>query len=145
MTAPTPRAFDRSAKAAIARVRRELADLDDLYATAYDAGHTTAVRGSAGKIAVGGVNDPTGVIVGDPLDPRRPGAQAGLRRSCERASRKLAEIENMAASIRPELQRSLDRLDPRETFEPTRYPVSVTNAELEESRSAQRRRDADAR
>jgi hypothetical protein len=36
----------------------------------------------------------------------------------------------------------MDRLDPAETFEPLRYPITTTEAERRESKEAQERRKA---
>lgn len=141
MAAPTPREFERQTAATLARVRRELRDAAAVYRTAYASGHVNAVRGDGGRGAPGAA-DPTLAVVGDPLDPRRPGAAAGARRACERAARRVVEVENLVGSLVPDLQSALDRFDPREGFEPVRYPVSITRAELDESRAAQERRRA---
>jgi len=142
MTAPSPREFENEVRVTLAVVQRELKAAVRAYRDAWDAGHTTAVRGSDGRVAHG-VSDPTAGVVGDPLDRRRPGAQAGIRAACERAAHRLATIDNAATSIRPDIARAMDRLDPPETFEPVIYPRTVTRAELEESRAIQQRRAAD--
>lgn len=98
-----------------------------------------AVRGSAGKITHG-MSDPTAEVVGDPLDKKRPGAQAALRKVLERTPKRLAEAENILASAEGDIRRAMDRLDPAETFEPLRYPITTTEAERRESKEAQDRR-----
>lgn len=141
MTAPTPRQFEIDVARTLARLKRHLAELPLLYEQAYGASHDRVVRASAGKITKGR-SDPTEQIVGDPLDPLRPGAQAAIRRALERAPKKLAELENEVLSIEREISRTLDRLDPAPGFEPLRFPVSASNADLDESRAAQARRRA---
>lgn len=140
MTAPTPRQFDAAVAQTLARLRQRLEDLPELYLRAYGAGHERVVRDSVGKITKGSVATPTEQIVGDPLDPLRPGAQAAVRRACERAPRHLADAENALGAIEREIFRALDRLDPHEGFAQLRYPITVTQAELEEAKAAQQRR-----
>lgn len=124
----------------LAHVRRELKDVTRLYRTAYESGYTQARRGTGESRLAFGESNPTLSVLGDPLDKRRPGAAAGARRTCERTARRVVEVENMVGSLVPDLTRALERFDPKETFEQLRYPVSVTQADLEESRAAQRRR-----
>lgn len=147
MTPPTPRAFTRTCELTAESVLRRLQDLKLLYCGdqddggAYQMSLERTMRGSAGKISHG-TSDPTLEIVGDPLDPRRPGAQAALRKVLERAPKRLAEAENILSSIEADIRRAMDRLDPAETFEPLRYPITTTEEERQESREAQNRRRA---
>lgn len=147
MTVPTPRAFERTCDAAAESLAHRLNDLKLLYCGDQDDGgayHMSlerTVRGSAGKIRHG-MSDPTTEIVGDPLDKQRPGAQAALRRALERAPKRIQEAENILSSLEGEIRKAMDRLDPAETFEPLRYPITVTQAELADSQSAQDRRRA---
>lgn len=141
MTAPTPRQFELAIAQTLARLRRHMAELPEIYERAYGASHDRVVRASTGKITKGR-SDPTEQIVGDPLDAQRPGAQAAIRRALERAPKKLAELENDLVSIEREISRAMDRLDPAQGFEPLRFPVSATNADLDEARAAQERRVA---
>lgn len=128
---------------------RRLADLKLLYCgeqgdnadSAYSMSLEKAVRGSAGKISHG-MSDPTLEVVGDPLDKKRPGAQAALRKVLERAPKRLAEAENILSAVEADIRRAMDRLDPAETFEPIRYPITITQDELRESKDAQERRRA---
>ncbi len=150
MTPPTPRAFARTCESAADALLQRLADLKLLYCGDQDDGgayHMSlerAVRGSAGKITHG-MSDPTVEIVGDPLDPKRPGAQAALRKQLERAPKRLAEVENVLSGIEKDIRKAMARLDPPETFEPLRYPITTTQEERLESKQAQDRRRADAR
>jgi hypothetical protein len=98
-----------------------------------------SVRESAGKISHG-MSDPTVEVVGDPLDPKRPGAQAALRKKLENAPKRLVEAENILSSIEKDIRHAMDKLDPPERFEPTRYPITTTEAERRESKEAQDRR-----
>lgn len=147
MTVPTPRVFDQKCDVAGENILRRLADLKVLYGGdqddggAYHMGLARSVRESAGKISHG-MSDPTVEVVGDPLDPKRPGAQAALRKVLERAPKRLVEAENILSSIEEDIRHAMDRLDPAETFEPLRYPITTTEAERRESKEAQERRKA---
>lgn len=149
MTPPTPRTFARTCDATAENMLRRLADLKLLYCgeqgdnadSAYSMSLEKAVRGSAGKISHG-MSDPTLEVVGDPLDKKRPGAQAALRKVLERAPKRLAEAENILSAVEADIRRAMDRLDPAETFEPIRYPITITQDELRESKDAQERRRA---
>lgn len=137
MTALTPKQLDATLAYTLSRLKRGMAELPDLYRWAYGASHERVVRETAGRSP--GPADPTGSTVGDPLAARLAG-RAAVRRTLERVPKKLAEIENTLTAIEREIARAMDRLDPREGFEPLRYPISVKDEELEESREAQARR-----
>lgn len=145
MTLLKPPTFDKVCDSTASDIKRRLDDLKVLYrgdqddGGAYEMSLERTVRGSAGKISHG-VSDPTLEIVGDPLDKQRPGAQAALRRILERAPKRLAEAENILASVEADIRRAMDRLDPAETFEPLRYPITITQDEFAESKAAQDRR-----
>jgi hypothetical protein len=145
VTPPTPRVFNQKCLLAADNILRRLGELRILYGGDDDAGGAyrmsleQAVRGSAGKISHG-MSDPTMAVVGDPLDPKRPGAQAALRKVLERAPKRLVEAENILSSIEKDIRHAMDRLDPAETFEPLRYPITTTEAERRESKEAQDRR-----
>jgi hypothetical protein len=148
VTVATPRVFIEKCDTAGENMLRRLADLKVLYGGelgdpddngAYGMSLEQAVRGSAGKITHG-MSDPTVAVVGDPLDPKRPGAQAALRKVLERAPKRLVEAENILSSIEKDIRHAMDRLDPAETFEPLRYPITTTEAERRESKEAQDRR-----
>lgn len=140
MTALTPARFKRQVVETRERILAELADLPELYERAYYASHTQAGRGQGGKISRGGHSDPTLQVLGDPLDKKRSGAQAAIRRTLERAPRTLAEMESQAIAIERSISKAMDRLDPPPGFDALRFPVSASPADLEESREAQRRR-----
>ena len=140
MSAPTPRQFEAELARSLARISQRMADLPALYRWAYGASSDRVVRDSAGKITKGGVADPTGQIVGDPLDPQRPGAQRRIRKTLEDAGGHLAAAENAITAIEREIGLAMDRLDPREGFEQLRYPITVSRADLEDSHAAQARR-----
>ena len=147
MTVPTPKAFDRVCDDAADQLLRRLADLKRLYRGededgadgAYKMSLERVVRGSAGKISHG-MSNPTLEIVGDPLDRQRPGLQTALRKKLEGAPKRIQELDNILASLEGEIRKAMDRLDPPETFELTRYPITVTQAEVQESKEAQQRR-----
>jgi len=140
VTAPTPRQFQLAIARTHANIKSKLAELPDLYERAYGAAGWQVGRESVGKISRGGISKPLEGIVGDPLDARRPGAQAGIRRALERAEKQLAEAENSVAAISRDIEKAMDRLDPKETFQALRYPISVTNEELGDLREAKARR-----
>ena len=147
MTLLKPASFERVCDSTADNLRRRLDDLKLLYrgdeddGGAYEMGLDRTVRGSAGKISHG-MSDPTLEIVGDPLDKQRPGAQAALRRVLERAPKRLVEAENILSAIEKDIRHAMERLDPPETFEPIRYPITITQDELAESKAAQDRRRA---
>ena len=147
MTVPTPKAFTQTCDETGERLLQRLADLRLLYCGdqddggAYDMSLDKPRRGSAGKISHG-ISDPTAEVVGDPLDRLRPGAQAALRKALERAPKRMAEAENILSAIEGEIRKAMDRLDPSMGFEPTRYPITTTIAERQESKEAQDRRRA---
>lgn len=140
MTALTPARFNRQVAETRARILKELADLPELYERAYWASHTQTGRGQGGKISRGGHSAPTEQIVGDPLDPKRPGIQASIRRTLERAPKTLANVESEVIGIERQISKGMDRLDPPPGFQALRFPVSASQADLEESRAAQQRR-----
>lgn len=140
MTAPTPRQFNMALDQSLTRIRQRLAELPELYEVAYQASGWKVVRDSAGKISRGSVSDPTAEIVGDPRDPQRPGRQRAIRAALEAAEGHLADAENSLGAIESSIMKAMDRLDPRETWEPTRYPITVTHEELSVSYAAQVRR-----
>lgn len=145
MTLQTPRAFERTCDATAETLLSRLADLRVLYCGDQDDGgayHMSlerAVRGSAGKISHG-MSDPTVEVVGDPLDPKRPGNQAALRKVLEGVPKRLVEAENILSAIEGSIRRAMDKLDPPETFEPLRYPITTTEDERRSSKEAQDRR-----
>lgn len=145
MTAPTPRVFNQKCLTAADNILRRLGELRLLYCGDDDSGGAyrmsleQSVRGSAGKISHG-TTDPTVAVVGDPLDPKRPGAHAALRKVLENAPKRLVEAENILSAIEKDIRHAMDRLDPPETFEPLRYPITTTEAERRESKEAQDRR-----
>lgn len=140
MTAQRPDQFARTAERTRLHIDEQLRLLVELYRIAHDASLERVVRENAGKVMSGSAADPTAMITGDPLDRLRPGAQAAIRKTLERAPKKLAEAENAVAAVEREIARALDRLDPRDGFDPLRYPISVSNADLELLHEAQRRR-----
>lgn len=142
MTAPTPRQFDQAVALSLSRIRGRLAELPELYAVAYEASGWKVVRDSAGKISRGSVSDPTAEIVGDPRDPQRPGRQRAIRAALEGAEGQLANAENSLGEIERRILKAMDGLDPRETWEPTRFPITVTHQEMEVFYAAQVRRKA---
>ncbi len=140
MTAPTPRQFQMEIAESHARIKASLAGLPHVYERAYLAAGWQVGRESVGKISRGGISKPLEGIVGDPLDPRRPGHQAAIRKQLERANKQLAVAENVISDIAKDIERAMDRLDPPETFNQLRYPISVTHDELDERHAAQQRR-----
>ncbi len=142
MTAPKPDAINQTVVAFYAAMGKRLRILIAEYEWAYGASGQRVVRDNAGKITQGATSDPTAGIVGEVI--RTPesniGHQAAVRRVLERVPRKLAEAENAVNAIEKELLSAMDRLDPREGFDPLRYPVSVSNEELERLHAAQRER-----
>ena len=140
MTALTPARFKRQVAETRERILAELADLPELYERAYYASHSQAGRGQGGKISRGGHSDPTLQVLGDPLDKNRSGAQAKIRRTLERAPKTLATIESDVIAIERLISKAMDKLDPPPGFEALRFPVSASQADLEESRAAQKRR-----
>lgn len=140
MTAPTPRQFDIILAQAHARITDEMKQLPELYSLAHGASVWKVSREQGGKISRGGVSKPTEAIVGDPRDPRRPGAQAGIRKALERAEKHLADAENAVVAARVDIEKAMDRLSPRETFVHERTPFSVNKAELEVLGEARLRR-----
>ena len=140
MTALRPDQFEKLVNQTRNGLVRRLDELLIAYKVAHDAALERVVRENAGKVTSGGPADPTATITGDPLDAVRPGAQAAIRRVLESAPKDLASAENTIGGISRKIERAMDRLDPREGFEALRYPISVSNADLEESRAAQERR-----
>lgn len=140
MTAQRPDQFARSVQRTRIHLDSQLRQLVELYRIAHDASLERVVRESAGKVMSGSASDPTAAITGDPLDKLRPGIQAAIRRTLERAAKQLAELENSVHAIEREIAKSLDRLDPKDGFDPLRYPISVSNADLDELQAAQQRR-----
>jgi hypothetical protein len=138
VTLVTPRVFEQLMSDTMLRIAVELADLVVTYQTAYEASWDRVVHETTDKVS-GGVSDPVAAIVGDPLDPRRPGLQAGVRRTLERAPKKLVEIESVASAIRREIEGAMAKLEPPETFE-IQLPKSVSPEELDAARAAQARR-----
>lgn len=148
MTLQNPRTFEKTIDETAAKILRRLEDLKRLYCGdsddggAYHMGLERTVRGSAGKISHG-TSDPTLEVVGDPLDKEgRPGLQAALRKVLDSAPKKLTEAENVLSTLETNIRKAMDRLDPPETFEPTRYPIDTTEAERQQYREAQARRRA---
>ncbi len=139
MTAMTPARFNRVLSESFANLKRLYEELPEVYERAYLASHSQSVRAEGGKVMTGR-SDPTEQIVGDPLDPKRPGAQAAIRRQLEVAPRKLAQAENSVSSIERTVQTAMDRLDPRAGFEALRFPRTASDVDLEESASAKERR-----
>jgi hypothetical protein len=142
MTAPTPRQFDLKLVEAHARITAKMRELPDVYARAYMAAGWQVGRENIGKISRGGVSKPLEGIVGDPLDPRRPGRQAAIRKKLEGAEKQLEIAFNVVDDIAKDIERAMARLDPPETFDQLRYPISVTQEELSERHEAKERRMA---
>jgi hypothetical protein len=140
MTAMTPARFERVCAESFANIKALYAELPELYERAYLASHSQAVRAEGGKVMTGRPSNPTEQVVGDPLDPKRPGAQASIRRTLELAPRKLANAENSVSSIEKAVSTAMDRLDPRETPVALRFPRTASDADLEESAEAKKRR-----
>jgi hypothetical protein len=140
MTAPTPRQFQLKIAQTHARIKHQLSELPDIYERAYNASAWQVGRESVGKIARGGISKPLEGIVGDPLDKRRPGRQAAIRRKLEEAEKHLADAESAIATIEREINKAMNRLDPPETFEALRNPISIMKDELEDLLEAQVRR-----
>lgn len=140
MTAPTPRQFDLKLVEAHARITAKLRELPDVYHRAYLAAGWQVGRENIGKISRGGVSKPLEGIVGDPLDPRRPGHQRAIRKKLEEAVAQLVVAENVIGDIAKDIEKAMNRLDPPETFDQLRYPISVTNDELVERLEAKERR-----
>lgn len=140
MTVETPAQFQASSRQTLARITRALVRLQGSYLMAHNAALEKIVGDSAGKISTGERADPTATIVGDPRAQRLVG-QAALRRTLENAPQKLAELENAANAIERSILKAMDRLDPRETFEPIRYPITVSQEQIAESLAAQERRE----
>jgi hypothetical protein len=141
VTAPTPRQFEREIAETHARIKKTLAELPGLYSWAYGASGWQIGRESVGKISRGGISKPLESIVGDPLDRKHPGAQAGIRRTLERAKTQLADAENSITAIRRDIEKAMNKLDPREVFEPLRYPFSIKEEELKVLHEAKARRE----
>ena len=118
----------------------KMRDLPNVYARAYLAAGWQVGRENIGKISRGGVSKPLEGIVGDPLDPRRPGRQAAIRKKLENAEKQLEIAINVVDDIAKDIGKAMDRLDPPETFDQLRYPISVTQDELGERHEAQQRR-----
>lgn len=140
MSVQKPDAFKRSLAQSYARITRLYADLPLQYASAYEASLRPRVGESAGKVTASEVSDPTGEVGFDHPAIRRPTSHAGIRRALEGCGRHMADAENSMKAAEREILKAMDRLDPREGFEPLRYPVSVSQADLEASREAQARR-----
>lgn len=140
MTAPTPRQFELKLIEAHVRMTQKLRDLPNVYARAYLAAGWQVGRENIGKISRGGISKPLEGIVGDPLDPRRPGRQAAIRKKLENAEKQLTVAENVISDIAKDIETAMSRLDPPETFDQLRYPISVTQDELGERHEAQQRR-----
>jgi len=140
VTAARPEKFNRELAASLAKMKRLMSDLPTLYAWAYNASSERVVRESVGKIHSGAVSTPTEQIVGDPLDRRRPGAQARIRAALESAPGQLANAENALVELERRIMAAMDGLDPHERPEPMRYPISVSQAELDDAKAAQKRR-----
>ena len=143
MTAPTPRQFEKMIEQTRKGMNRRLDELLEVYMGehgAYETSHERVVRENAGKVMSGGASDPTAGIVGDPLDRERPGLQRAIRKQLEDVEGTLSAAENMINGITVKITKAMDRLDPREGFEALRYPISVSQAQLEESKQAQERR-----
>lgn len=141
MTAPKPEAFEVQLATTYAHIRQQLGALPELYRIAHEAGHRQVVGESVGKITSGAVSDPTASIVGDPLAARKT-AQAGIRAALENAPGQLVLVESQLNAITQDITKALNRLDPRETFEPVRYPISITQDEHAQAVEAQARRRA---
>lgn len=136
----TPARFDRVLAECMANIKRMLEELPEVYERAYLASHSQARRAEGGKIMSGGPSNPTEQIVGDPLDAKRPGSQASIRRQLELAPRKLVNAENSISAIEKSVSKAMDRLDPRAGFEALRFPRTASQADLDESAAAQERR-----
>lgn len=140
MTVQKPEAFDRTVSQSFARITQLYAEMHTLYRSAYDASLRPRVGESAGKVTASEVSDPTGEVGFDHPAIRRPTPHAAIRRALEACGRHMADAENAMKAAEREILSAMDRLDPREGFEPLRYPVSVSQADLEASREAQARR-----
>lgn len=140
MTALTPARFERKVAESFANLKKLLEELPELYERAYLASHSQPVRAQGGKVMTGRPSNPTEQVVGDPLDTKRPGAQAAIRKQLELAPRKLVNAENSISAIEKTVTKAMDRLDPREGFEALRFPRSASDADLQESAEAKERR-----
>lgn len=140
MTAMTPARFNRVVSESFANMKRLYEELPAMYEQAYLASHSQAVRAEGGKVMTGRPSNPTEQVVGDPLDAKRPGAQAAIRRQLEGAPKKLAMAENSVSAVEKTIAAAMDRLDPRAGFEALRYPRTASDADLEESAAAKERR-----
>ena len=140
MTALTPKQFDVQLAATFARMRIRMEALHTLYQGAYSASLSQRVIESAGRSS--SVSDPTGNVGFDHPAISRPHAQAAIRRTLERAPTQLAKAENVLNAIETEITKAMNRLDPPATFEPLRYPISTSQADLALSHEAQQRRKA---
>lgn len=143
MSLPKPDGFNRDIARSYARITRLYADLPLHYASAYEAALQPRVGEKAGKVTSSEVADPTGSVGFDHPKADRVSAHARIRRSMERIPRHLADAENALKAAESELLAAMDRLDPKESFQPLRFPVTASNADLEESKAAQARRRAE--
>lgn len=131
MTSPTPLEFGRQLdELSRLTTKKSLGSLLENYGHAHNAGHERTVQEQA-RIRSTNPSTPTESIAA---------SKASIRRECERADRLVRDsIANLEAANR-RLMAALNSLDPPVTPEPLRYPRTVTNAELEESRGARERR-----
>jgi hypothetical protein len=54
--------------------------------------------------------------------------------------KQLTVAENVVTDIIKDIEAAMSRLDPPETFDQLRYPISVTHDELDDRHAAQERR-----
>lgn len=132
MTALTPRQFERLATETFAAISRLRHQLVKEYAWAYGAGLDRTVQEQA-KIRSTNPSTPTETIAA---------SKAHVRRSLEEAVKDLTHARQDVEAAHRGIILAMDTLDPSARPEPLRYPRTVTNAELEESRSALDRRRA---
>jgi len=140
LTALRPDQFEKIANRLQASIDAHIRELVDAYAKAHEAAWSGVVRENAGKVTSGGPADPVAGIVGDPLDRQHPGLQRAIRKELENAPTTLQGADNMISGIAKKIETAMERLSPRETFQPLRFPVSASNADLDEAREAQQRR-----
>ena len=145
MTAMTPKQFETVLDVVLgqAAIARHRAQILEAYKWAYGAAHErTSVETVGGNP---GPADPTAAIVGDsrPAAGERLVGQAAMRRTLERAPKRLVEIDNELRGVERALTSTLEKLRGAPAqFDPLRYPISVTREDLEAAREAQQRRMA---
>jgi len=140
VTALRPDQFEKIAAHLQANIETHIRELIAAYAQAHEAAWSGVVRENAGKVTSGGPADPVAGIVGDPLDRKHPGLQRAIRKELENAPTTLQGADNMISGIARKIMSAMERLSPPPTFEALRFPISASNADLEEARAAQERR-----